>query len=99
MAEFQVGNPKQLQDIVNNTDDLENTTAGLATAANQATEIANLRAINSLVPSIYDYIELSYSGSNLSIVVFKTGGSSGTVVSTLSLAYNASDNLISVTKT
>lgn len=54
---------------------------------------------NSLVPSSYDYIGLSYTGSNLTGVVFKTGGATGTLVSTLTLAYDISDNLISVTKT
>ncbi len=58
-----------------------------------------LETLNSLVPSNYDYISLSYTGSNLTGVVFKTGGSGGTVVSTLTLAYDGSDNLISVTKT
>lgn len=52
---------------------------------------------NSLVPSSYDYINLSYTGSDLTQVVFKTGGSSGTIVSTLTLAYS-SGNLVSVTK-
>ena len=53
---------------------------------------------NSLVPALYDYISLSYTGSNLTGVVFKTGGSSGTVISTLILGYDDSDNLTSVTK-
>jgi len=53
---------------------------------------------NSLVPSEYDYISLSYTGDNLTGVVFKDGGSGGTTVSTLTLAYTGS-NLISVTKT
>jgi hypothetical protein len=72
--------------------------AGASTAANQATEIANLQAINSLTPSVYDYISLSYTGSDLTTVVFKVGGVSGTVVSTLTLAYTSSV-LQSVTKT
>ncbi len=52
---------------------------------------------NSLVPAVYDYISLSYTGSNLTGVIFKTGGSGGTTVSTLTLAYTGS-NLTSVTK-
>ena len=52
---------------------------------------------NSLVPAAYDYIALSYTGSNLTGVVFKTGGVGGTVVSTLTLAYTGS-NLTSVTR-
>ena len=46
----------------------------------------------------HDYISLSYTGSNLTGVVYKTGGSGGTTVATLTLAYDGSSNLISVTK-
>jgi hypothetical protein len=46
----------------------------------------------------HDYIDLSYTGSNLTGVVYKTGGSGGTTVATLTLAYDGDDNLISVTK-
>jgi hypothetical protein len=46
----------------------------------------------------HDYIDLSYTGTNLTGVVYKTGGASGTTVATLTLAYDGSDNLISVTK-
>jgi hypothetical protein len=53
---------------------------------------------NSLAPAEYDYISLSYSGGNLTGIVFKTGGSTGETVSTLTLAYDSGDNLISVTK-
>jgi hypothetical protein len=53
---------------------------------------------NSLVPAAYDYIALTYTGSNLTGVVFKTGGAGGTTVSTLTLAYTGSQ-LDSITKT
>jgi hypothetical protein len=46
----------------------------------------------------HDYIALSYTGSNLTGVVYKTGGGSGTTVATLTLAYDGNDNLTSVTK-
>lgn len=46
----------------------------------------------------HDYIDLSYTGSNLTGVVYKTGGSGGTTVATLTLAYDGSNNLISVAK-
>ena len=58
-----------------------------------------LQAVAGLVPDAYDYISLSYTGSNLTGVVFKTGGSGGTTVATLTLVYDGSDNLTSVTKT
>lgn len=60
--------------------------------------ITELQTLNSLVPSKYDYISLGYTGTNLTTVVFKTGGSGGTTVSTLTLAYTGS-RLDSVTKT
>lgn len=46
----------------------------------------------------HDYIALSYTGSNLTGVVYKTGGSGGTTVATLVLAYDGSNNLTSVAK-
>ena len=45
----------------------------------------------------YDYIALSYTGSDITGVVYKTGGSSGTTVATLTLVYTDS-KLTSVTK-
>lgn len=45
----------------------------------------------------HDYISLSYTGSDLTGVVYKTGGSGGTTVATLTLAYS-DGNLTSVTK-
>ncbi len=45
----------------------------------------------------HDYIALGYTGSDLTNVTYKTGGSSGTTVATLTLAYSGG-NLVSVTK-
>ncbi|UOF79272.1 hypothetical protein [Caudoviricetes sp.] len=55
-------------------------------------------ALNGLKIPNHDYISLSYTGSNLTGVVYKTGGSSGTTVATLTLAYDGSSNLTSVTR-
>lgn len=71
--------------------------SGISTEAKQDNIISELETLNSLIPSAYDYIDLSYTGDNLTTVVFKTGGASGTTVSTLTLAYSGS-NLTSVTK-
>ena len=92
---------KQLPDnhqvtVSNPTADPE---TGLATSSKQDTQTTLLQGIAGFVPSVFDYISLSYTGSNLTGVVFRTGGSGGTVVSTLTLAYDGSDNLTSVTKT
>lgn len=46
----------------------------------------------------HDYISLTYTGSNLTGVVYKLGGSGGTTVATLVLTYDGSSNLTSVTK-
>jgi hypothetical protein len=46
----------------------------------------------------HDYIGMTYSGTDLTGVVYKTGGSSGTTVATLVLTYDGSSNLTSVTK-
>jgi len=46
----------------------------------------------------FDYVSLSYTSGNLTGVVYKTGGSGGTTVATLTLGYDGSNNLTSVTK-
>jgi hypothetical protein len=48
---------------------------------------------------IHDYRGLAYTSGNLTSVTYKTGGASGTTVATLTLAYDGSGNLTSVTKT
>ncbi len=58
----------------------------------------NILLVNSgLVPAGYDYISLS-PASKPTTVVFKTGGSGGTVLSTLTIAYDGND-ISSVTRT
>ena len=69
----------------------------IATDAKLDDAITELKVLNSLVPAAYDYIALSYTGSNLTGVVFKTGGAGGSTVSTLTLAYTGSQ-LDSVTQ-
>ena len=56
-----------------------------------------------LVPSIYDYIALTYVASGngegeVETVTYKTGGASGTTVATLTLTYNSDDEVSTVTK-
>jgi len=62
--------------------------ADAATASNQTTIINHLAAINSFTPSVYDTVELSYTGTNLTGVVYKLGG---VTVSTLTLTYVGGD--------
>ena len=56
-----------------------------------------------LVPKIYDYIALTYVASGngvgqIETVTYKTGGVSGTTVAVLTLTYNASNNIETVTR-
>jgi len=57
-----------------------------------------VRDLNKLVPKEYDYISLSYTGDNLTTVVYRQGGSAGTLVATLELTYTGS-HLDTVTRT
>ena len=59
---------------------------------------ALLVELNGMVSSTYDYIGMSYTGSDLTEVVYKVNGATGTTVATLTLAYS-SGNLVLVTKT
>lgn len=72
---------------------------GAATSSEQTTSNNYLAALNSLTPTQYDYIDCSYTSGNLTGVVYKSGGSVGTTVSTLTLTYDVNNNLTSVTKT
>ena len=46
----------------------------------------------------HDYIANTYTGSNLTKVEFKRGGSSGKLVATLDMTYDGSGNLLTVTR-
>jgi len=46
----------------------------------------------------HDFISLSYTGTNLTGVVYKLGGTSGSTVATLTLTYDGNDNLTAVSK-
>lgn len=60
-------------------------------------DAATLQSIAGLTIPAHDYVGLTYTGDNLTGVVYKTGGSGGTTVGTLTLAYSGS-NLTSVTR-
>jgi hypothetical protein len=47
----------------------------------------------------HDYISNTYAGTNLTQAVYKTGGSSGQTVATLTMTYDGSNNLLTVTRT
>jgi len=85
-----------LSDIENKQD----TTNALLTTT--AADVALIKGNSTKVPGFnlpsYDYISCSYTSGNLTGVVYKSGGSSGTTVATLTLGYDGSNNLTSVTK-
>ena len=59
---------------------------------------------NSLVVDAYDYVILTYvaagnGAGEIETATYKTGGASGTTVAVLTLAYNASNEIETVTKT
>ena len=84
-----------LSDIENKQD---TTNAILTTtAADVAATKASAASIAGMAIPPNDFISLSYTSGNLTGVVYKSGGASGTTVATLTLAYSGSD-LISVTK-
>jgi hypothetical protein len=77
-----------------------NTIIGIETP--QAADVANINTNTASIAGLqippYNYVSCSYTGSNLTGVVYKTGGSGGTTVATLTLTYDGSNNLTSVTK-
>jgi hypothetical protein len=78
----------------------QDTTNGILTpqAANVALIKSSAASLAGFSIPAYDYLSLGYDGSgNLTSVVYKTGGSGGTTVGTLTLGYT-SGNLTSVTK-
>jgi hypothetical protein len=46
----------------------------------------------------HDYITLTYTGANVTGVVYRSGGANGLVVTTLTLTYDGSSNLITIVK-
>jgi hypothetical protein len=72
--------------------DLGNGHSGLLNIGN------GLPVLTGLSIPTHDSIALSYTGTNLTGVVYKIGGALGMTVATLTLAYDGSNNLTSVTK-
>lgn len=69
-----------------------------STEVTSASINAGIETLNSLVPTVFDYIALSYTTGNLTQAIYKNGGVGGTVVSTLDIVYDGSNNIISVTR-
>lgn len=68
-----------------------------------AVDSAGRLLLSGLVPEEYDYISLTYVAAGNGIgeietVTYKLGGSGGTTVATLTLGYDSSNRLTSVTQ-
>ena len=97
---------KQLADnhqvtVSNPTADPE---TGLSTLAEQQSQTTLLTGMAGFTVTGYDYIALTYvaagnGAGEIETAIFKTGGSGGTTITTLTLAYNSDDEISSVTKT
>jgi hypothetical protein len=61
-----------------------------------AQDNANVKEVSNLVNVPYDYVSLSYTGTDVTTAVFKLGGPSGSVQATLTLTYSSPGVLSSV---
>lgn len=73
-----------------------------AADVNSSTSEALLEAIAGLVTAPYDYIALTYvaagnGAGEIETATYKTGGSGGTTVAVLTITYDASDRIATVT--
>jgi len=46
----------------------------------------------------HDYVSFAYTGSNPTTITYKSGGSGGATVAVLTLTYDGSNNVTSITK-
>lgn len=74
----------------------------LQQVSDDANAALRVTPLNSLVRVAYDYIALTYVASGdgvgeIETVTYKSGGAAGTIVATLTLAYDTNNNLASVT--
>lgn len=95
--------PRSLQKINSLLESIDNKTGG---AGGGGLTDAELRAspVSATVPipgwsiPTHDYRSFGYTSGNLTSITYKTGGAGGTTVATLTLAYDGSGNLTSITK-
>lgn len=66
----------------------------------EATQSYRQLSATALIDKVYDHIAFSNpdANGNYQTMTFKTGGSGGTTVRTLTLAYDASDNVTAITR-
>lgn len=76
--------------------------ASLSAIESDITDL-NARLAGSLVPETHDYLELTYvaagnGAGEIETVTYRTGGAAGSIVATLTLTYDSSDRIASVTR-
>jgi len=71
----------------------------------QTDSLKNLKILDAsqLVPKVYDYIALTYvsagnGAGEVETITYKTGGAGGDTVATLTIAYNADDEISTITR-
>lgn len=57
-----------------------------------------VNVIQGLLVPAHDYVSLSYTGTNVTGITYKEGGSGGITVATLTLTYDGGDNLLTITR-
>jgi len=90
-----------LPDIKFQADFTEKPLAGKVRASDDAVafDVAILGGVGSnLVPEKWDYCGISYTGNNPTSLVYRIGGATGTIVATVVLTWDGSDNLTSIAR-
>lgn len=76
----------------------------LATESNQDEQTELLQSIAGFVTEPYDYIALTYVAAGngvgeIETAVYRSGGSGGVIVATITITYNAANKIATVTRT
>lgn len=83
----------------------QGTSPWVTSTTNGATEATlaafSAKTAGAFVPEAFDYADITYIGATTDIntVVYKTGGSGGSTVATLTMGYDGSNRLNAITKT
>lgn len=69
--------------------------------SNSISSTVNVKETTGLVPFVFDYISANYGGATSDVYTYKTGGSGGTTVATITVAWTDATKavLVSVTRT
>ena len=92
----------QLTEATTSNTKLDTVIASLANVESDIDEL-NARSAGALIPTFFDYVALSYVAAGngtgeIETAIYKSGGAGGSTVGTLTLAYDGSDRLSTVTK-